>query len=796
MSLPRSRSRAAFAVAAVAALALGAAAQKAPRPKILQSTDPAIRLKGYEEHRTMAAASKYKDLKWQFLGPTNISGRATDIAVVTPKGRTYTMYAGTASGGIWKTVNEGTTWEPVFEGAATASIGDIALAPSDPNVIWAGTGEANIFRSSQAGCGIYKSEDAGKTWTHRGLADTNTVARIVVHPANPDLVYVAASGHEWTPNAERGVYKTADGGRTWAGVLSVDAQTGAVDLVMDPRNPDVLYAATWQRTRKKWNDPRVDPGATGSGVWKTTDAGATWRPINAGLPEARFRGRIGVDLCAARPDVLYALVDNYEIAREATPEERNDAYGVPSSGFIKGAHVYRSDDGGAAWRLVAPATPEMTKYLARHSGTFGWVFGQIRVDPGDPETVYILGVPLSVSNDGGRTFRELRGMHGDHHGLWIDPANSDYLVNANDGGIAVSYDRGKTWRRHTDNLPVCQFFNVSFDMATPFRVYGSMQDHGSFRAAVDLDRGRDRIPAQVFESAPGGEGSTHAVDPADPRIVFSSGFYGSLTRTVVEGPQWWRNMKSVLPPDYDDEPRLRGQWLAPTILSPHNPAVVYHGMQYVLRSLDGGNTFERISPDLTTNNPAERGDIRYQTIFALSESPLRAGLLYAGTDDGRAWVTRDGGRAWREMTPGLAPGKWISRVVASAFDLGTVYLAQNGKRDDDFTPYVWKSTDYGKTWSSLAAGLPAGPVNVVREDPVDKSILYAGTDMGAYVTADGGKTWQVLGGGLPTVYVHDLVIHPRDNILVIATHGRGMWALDANGVNAKDKRRARSWYED
>ncbi|HOW85007.1 MAG TPA: hypothetical protein P5119_06585 [Candidatus Aminicenantes bacterium] len=780
------------------AAAAGLAAQQARKPAVLQSTAPELRLKGFGEFQALEAASKLKDLKWQFLGPTNVSGRMTDVAVVAPKGRNYTFYAASASGGVWKTDNEGVTWTPVFEAQATAAIGDIALAPSDPKILWVGTGEHNIFRSSQAGLGVYKSADGGQSWTHMGLADTNTIARIVVHPANPDVVYVAAGGHEWTKNPDRGVYKTVDGGRTWSRILFVNDETGAYDLVMDPRSSDTLYAAMWQRTRKKWNDPRNDASSTGSGIFKTTDGGRTWTPVNKGLPEARWRGRIGLDLCLAKPDTLYALVDNYEIAREPSPRETADSYGVPSSGFIKGATVYRSDDGGAAWTQVSGLTPQQKTLMQQHSGTYGWVFGQIRVDPTDPETSYVLGVRFSVSADGGKTYKTLRVPGVDHHALWIDPDNPNYLLLGFDQGLAVSYDKGRNWRYFQKEINVCQFFNLNYDMATPFKVYGSMQDHGSFRGKVDLAAGRDKIPAQEFETAPGGEGSNHAVDPTDPAIVYSAEFYGTIQRSEYGRPgpfPGYPLTKSILPVLYPNEPPLRGQWLAPFLLSPHNPNILYHGMQCVFRSLDRGDTWERISPDLTTNDPATRGDIRYQTLSTLSESPLRYGLLYAGTDDGRLWVTRDGGRAWAEITAGLAHGKWMSRVVASAYDLGTVYLTQNGKRDDDFTPYVWRSADFGRTWTSLAKGIPVGPVNVIREDPVDAKILYVGTDMGVYASLDGGQTWTALGSGLPTVYVHDLIVHPRDNIIVIATHGRGMWALDADKVNAKPSRR-RFYFED
>ena len=767
--------------------------QKAVKPPRVQATDPAIRLQGFAAYLEMVKSSPFNSLNWSHIGPTNVSGRCTDIAVVGPRGKSYTIYLATASGGVWKTVNEGTTWDPVFERAASTAIGDIAIAPSNPNILWVGTGEANIFRSSQAGCGIYKSTDGGKTWAHMGLSDTNTIARIVAHPQNPDVVYVAASGHEWTDNAERGVFKTVDEGKTWEKVLFVNERTGAIDLVMDPADSSTLYAATWQRTRLKWNDPRNFLGYSESGIYKTSDAGKTWKPINVGLPEAQYRGRIGIDVCLKKSNVLYAFVDNYEVARQPTSEEARDSYGRPSSGIIKGATLYRSDDKGENWRLVCPTTPEMQKVMERHSGTYGWVFGQVRVDPNDENTVYTMGLALNISHDGGQTFNGTYGTHGDHHGLWIDPDNSNYLVNANDGGLGISYDGGKTWRGFTDNLPVCQFFNIAYDMANPFHVYGSMQDHGSYRGQVLKKKDRftekalEGFGAVAFEAVPGGEGCSHAIDPLDPNIVYSASFYGRITRTDLTLPERERT-KRLLPVTYPDEPQLRGQWVAPFIVSPHNNETIYHGMQYLFRSFNRGDILERISPDLSYNTAAEMGDIPYHTLFAISESPLRAGLIYVGTDDGKVHVTRDGGKTWAEIMAGLPYQKWVSRLAASAFDLGTVYMTQNGKRDDDFTPYVWKSTDFGKTWVSIAGNIPFGPVNVIREDPVDKNILYVGTDGGVFVSKDGGGTWNALGGNLPMVYVHDLIIHPRDNVIVIATHGRGMWAVDADPVNEKSKR--------
>jgi photosystem II stability/assembly factor-like uncharacterized protein len=728
------------------------------------------RLEAFQTHAAMADGSFFGTLPWQFLGPTNFGGRITDVVVAQPRGRTYTMYVGGASGGVWKTDNEGVTWTPVFEDQVTTSIGDLALAPSDQDIVWVGTGEANIFRSSHAGAGIWKSTDGGETWAHMGLTETQTIARIVVHPTDPNTVWVAASGHEWTDNPERGVFKTTDGGRTWNRVLYVDEKTGAIDLVIHPEDPTTLYAATWQRVRKKWNDPRNEPDYGGSGVWKSTDGGETWSAVNNGLPDPRYRGRIGIDIARSRPETLYAFVDNYEIAREADPDAALDAYGRPRGGIIRGATVFRSDDAGTSWRRVS----EYDDYMENLSGTYGWVFGQMRVDPNDPETVYVMGLALNVSHDGGRTFQRLSGMHGDHHGLWIDPANSDYLVNNNDGGAYVSYDGGESWRSFTDKLPMVQFFNVNYDMDDPFHVFGSVQDHGSYRGVVDLSGGRQAIPAVEWEGAPGGEGSHHAVDPTDPAIVYSAGFYGTISRTNIDTGE----RATIVPRAPEGEPPYRGQWLAPFIVSPHNPRIIYHGMNHVFRSWDRGDAWERISPDLSRNLVDELGDIPYQTVTALSESPVTFGLLYAGTDDGRVHVTRDGGGTWTDISGGLQPDRFTSRIVASAYEEGRVYLTQNGKRSDDFAAYVWTSDDFGRTWRSIAGDLPFGPVNVIREDPRNPDLLYVGTDVSAYVSLDRGGTWHALSHELPSTFVHDLVVHPRDDILVAATHGRGMYAFD------------------
>jgi len=733
------------------------------------------RLAAFESHRAMAGESQFQTLPWQRVGPTNLSGRVTDVAVAEPRGQTYTMYVGGASGGVWKTDNEGVTWASVFDEQVTTSIGDIAITPSNHDLVWVGTGESNIFRSSHAGAGIYKTTDAGETWTHMGLTETQTIARIVVHPTNPDVVWVAASGHEYRENPDRGVYKTTDGGRTWTKVRFINDATGAIDLVIHPSDPNTLYAATWQRTRAKFNDPRNEPAFTGSddyftgsGVWKSTDGGSNWSQVNQGLPEARYRGRIGIDIARSQPETVYAFVDNYEIARE-DDSGATDAYGRPRGGVIRGATVFRSDDGGGSWRR----TSEQDSYMENVGGTYGWVFGQLRVDPNDPDKIYIMGLALNVSEDSGRSFRRVPGMHSDHHGLYIDPNNSDYLINNNDGGAYVSYDGGDNWKFFVE-LPMVQFFNVNYDMGEPFRVYGSVQDHGSYSGIVDLSRGRHAIPEVAFAGAPGGEGSHHAVDPRDPNTVYSAGFYGTLSRTDIATGQ---NI-SIMPRVPAGEPPLRGQWLAHFIVSPNDPNTLYHGMNYVFKSTNRGDDWERISPDLTHNDADRLGDIPFQTIVALSESPITAGLLYAGTDDGRVHVTKNDGGSWTDISGGLHPDRFTSEVVASAHEEATVYVTQNGRRSDDFAAYVWKSTDYGQTWQSIAGGIPFGPVNIIREDPKNPNLLYVGNDVGVYVSLNQGEAWQVLSQDLPSTFVHDLVVHPRDDILVAATHGRGMWALD------------------
>lgn len=749
------------------------------------------RVKMFSKQTEMAGSSPYKNLHWQYIGPTNISGRCTDVEAISPRGQQYTIWIGSATGGVWKSTNEGTTFEPVFDEMPTASIGDIAIDPNNPDVVWVGTGEANIFRSSNAGCGVFSTTDGGESWELTGLENTHTIGRIRIHPANSNIVYVAATGHEWTPNEERGLYKTTDGGITWNKILNINNKTGVFDIVLDPSDPETIYATSWERMRLKWNDPRTFKDTRNCGIWKSTDGGKNWKQINNGLPAAKDRGRIGIDISPTNTNVLYALLDNYEIAYKAKEGEL-DSYGRQKKDVIKGATVYKSADAGETWVQTSGLTPETKTYMERHSGTYGWVFGQIRVDPKDENTIYTLGIWLNKSTDGGKTFTAIRDPHADHHGFWIDPNNPNYILDVQDGGLSISYDKGETWKHPIEALPLAQFYNVAYDYNTPFRIFGSIQDHHSYYGTVDLSRGRDRAQLVEFEHTLGAEGSTHVIDPRDNNTLYASVYYGNLARAEVDN--YPRSTKQVLPPNYPDEPALRGQWVSPIVMSPHNNDIIYFGTQYVMMSKDRGNTWEKISPDLTFNDPGKLGDINYQTIQALDESPLLHGLIYAGTDDGRIWRTKDGGKNWKEIRSGAVPQRWVSRIIASKYDLGTVYMTQTGRRDDDFQVYVWKSTDFGETWQDISGTIPAGPVNVIREDPVSPDILYLGTDASVYISKNKGESWDVL-GDLPFAYVHDLQIHPRDNIIIIATHGRGIFIMDANPINEKDKQRYRRGYE-
>jgi len=730
-----------------------------------RATDPSLRRQWYRQHIKMNDSSIFKNFPWTFIGPLWMSGRITDIEVAVDN--PFTIYAAAASGGVWKSINEGTTWSPIFEHGLSTSIGDIAVSPSNPKIIWIGTGEKNSSRSSYSGAGVYKSSDGGQTWESMGLEDSHHISRIIIHPQKPDIVYVAAIGHLYSYNVERGVFRTLNGGKTWKNLLPINERTGIIDLVIDPTDRRTLYASAWNRLRRAWN---MWEFGRGSGIFKSIDGGETWHKISGGLLSKSKTGRIGLALAPSNPNILYAIVDNHETLRKAKRNEVN-AYGLKTEKIIKGAVLYRSSDKGKHWQIVSQDN------LQELYGEYGYYFGEIRVHPKNENTVFLLGIPLLKSTDGGRTFNELsyNNLHLDHHALWIDPANPNRMISGNDGGVNLSYDGGSTWK-HIGNLPIVQFYNVSVDMEKPFNIYGSAQDHGCFKGPVTHDPDRD-IPYEWLQ-IPGGEASYIATDPEDVNILYSEYYYGSLIRTDLRAGE----IKSIKPQIGKNEPALRCNWLTPFIISPHHPQTLYYGCQYLFYSNDRGDHWQRISPDLTTNPRKIDGNVPFATITTISESPLVKGLIYVGTDDGNVVFSPDNGATWEKINRGIPYKKWVSRLVASNHNKNTVYVTLNGYRDDDFTAYVYSSNDNGRTWTDIGSRLPGGPVNVIREDPKQKDILYIGTDLGVYISLDQGKNWYSLTNNLPTTFVHDLIIHPRDNILVAATHGRGFYTLHLSPI--------------
>lgn len=770
----------------------------------------AAHLKAWDAHKALAESSPFKAMNWSYIGPTNISGRIADVAVAD-RGSSRRLYAGSCCGGVWASDDLGQTWQPVFDKEASTAIGALAVAPSNPDIVWVGTGESNIFRSSYTGVGVYKSTDNAKTFQHMGLVDTGTIGRILIHPTNPDIVYVASAGQEWVENEMRGVFMTTDGGRTWTESLKISPKTGVNDIAMDPSDPNVLYAGAWQRQRRKWNDPRVEAGFSEGGIFKSTDAGKTWTRLTNGLPASNVLGRIGLAVAPSNPNVVYGYIDNYECDTQAAPEGRGgNPGGSAAKCNIKGNEVYRSNDKGATWTRVSGQTEEQRLFVKAMGASYAWVFGNIRVDPTDENTVYTLALGTSVSRDGGKTWARIgqpwpgsppptegasRGAGGDNHAMWIDPKDPHFLVLGNDSGFRVSRDGGQTWRRA--DLPVQTVFSTNVDMDSPFRVYASIQDHGSYRSPIDITGGRDSLKAMPWENAPGGEYTQHAIDPTNPDIVYS----GKLSRTDYSIPAAPRGRgagtppaappagpqrdKSIRPPVADGDDPLRMQVLAPIELSPHDPNTIYFGTQYLYRSRDRGETWERVTGDMSYGDKAKIGDVPHQLIITIAESPKKKGLVYTGTDDGRLYVSIDDGKEFAELTQNLPKLQWIAKVVASRHDEATVYVAQQGRYDEDFAVRLYKSTNYGRTFTSLAGNLPGGPINMIREDPVSPNVLYAANDFGVYVTTDGGARWDVLGGNLPSVSVMDFIVHPRDRMLVIATHGRGLWAIDVSGVKGR-----------
>jgi photosystem II stability/assembly factor-like uncharacterized protein len=694
------------------------------------------------------------------IGPANMGGRVTDLAVASD--RTRTLYVGAASGGLWKSVDDGVSWAAVFDRQACLAIGAVAVAPSDPSTVWVGTGEANPRNSVSWGDGAYKSTDGGQTWAHVGLKETHHIGRIVIHPRDPETVYVAALGHLWGPNPERGIFKTTDGGRTWTRSHFLDEDTGFIDLVMDPGNAETLYAAAFQVRRGVFSggNPVVQTGP-GSGLYKTTDGGQSWVRLTRGLPD-RPLGRCALDVARQDPRVLYAVIPTDKTAQNRDAEMGQEARAGTD---IETGGIFRSEDGGETWQKVNDLCPRP------------FYFGQLRIDPSDARRVYVLGVTLHVSTDGGKSFRRgtVPGLHADLHALWIDPSRPNRLIAGSDGGISFSQDRGASWEQ-LQNLPIGQFYGISVDLRKPYRVYGGLQDNGSW-GGPSSTRHRDGVTTADWARVAGGDGFYCQVDPADPDTVYAEGQYALFLKRINLRT---KGEKDIRPRSPQDQPAHRFNWSSPLLLSPHNPKTLYYGGNFLFRSVDRGDHWQTISPDLTLGAPGRAADFGH-TITTIAESPLRAGLLYVGTDDGRVHVSRDGGGTWTDVSaavPNLPPERWISQIECSHFAEGTAYLTVDRHRNDDRRPYVFKTTNHGKTWRSIAGNLPAtAPVHVIREDLRNKDLLFVGTEFGLFGSLDGGRSWHRIHNGLPAVPVYDLVIHPRERDLVVGTHGRSIYVL-------------------
>ena len=694
----------------------------------------------------------FEKLTWRSIGPAAMGGRTVDVEAVEAK--PWIIYAAVGPSGVWKSSNNGVTWEPSFWKEPTVSVGDLAVSQSNPDIVWVGTGEATCRNSVTIGDGVYKSVDAGKTWTRMGLTETRHISRVIVNRGDPNIVYVAAMGHLWGPNPERGIYKTIDGGATWTKVLYVDAQTGFADLAQDPSDSLTLYAAAYHHRRS----PHLYvSGGPGSGLYKTSDGGRTWKKLTADLPQGVL-GRIGIDVSRSNPKVVYALVE------AADPG------------------IFRSEDKGESWTRTCDAA------VFRMVNSRPFYYSQVRVDPSNDKRIYVFSGGGYVSDNMGKTFRTISmGTHPDHHALWIDPANPLHLIDGNDGGIDITYDQGKTWLG-VRNIPGAEVYEVGADLRTPYHVYCGLQDNGAWGGpSASLD------PAGIVNSdwyaVSGGDGFYVQPDPSNPSLVYSNYQMNGLFRSdlrILRG-------QSIRPEAPFDRPAYRFNWNSPILISPHDPKTVYTAGNFLFKTQDAGHSWTAVSPDLTTNDPAKLVDSGgpitpentgaeiHCTIVTVAESPLVEGLIWCGTDDGNLQVTRDGGRTWTNVVrniPKLPARTWCARVEASHFDPGTAYAVFDGHRTDDYGTYVYKTADYGRTWTSLRGNLPFGWAHVIREDPRNRNLLFVGLEFGLWASLDGGHSWFSLRHNLPTAAVHDILIHPRERDLIIGTHGLGIWILD------------------
>jgi photosystem II stability/assembly factor-like uncharacterized protein len=700
-----------------------------------------------------AAADPFPGLKFRNIGPATMGGRVDDLAVLESNPAVF--YVGTATGGLWKTTNNGTTWEVLFDDLDdTVSIGDIAINPGDANTVWVGSGENNNRQSGSWGNGVYKSIDGGKTFKHMGLGTSKHIARIIVDPIDHDVVYVAALGSLWGRGGERGVYKTTDGGLTWTRVLFVDDDTGATELVMDPANNKVIYAATYQRRRATWG---FNGGGLGSAMWKSSDAGRTWTKLTSGVPTGPL-GRIGMDVYRANPNIVYARIEH-----------------------AKESGTYRSDDAGQTWRKMSDVNPRPM------------YFSQIRIDPKSDARIYVLGVDLHISDDGGKTFYLQESMHDDHHAMWINPNNPNHIIEGTDGGLGISYDRAKTFEG-VYNMDLGQFYHVTYDMETPYNVYGGLQDNYSWGGPSAV-RSRQGITNDDWFSVQGGDGFDVQVDPKDPRTIYAESQDGNIVRI----DRVTNERKSIRPVPAKGEAPYRWNWNTPILISPHDNNTIYVGGNKVFKSADRGNAWTAISGDLSEATDRETlalmglkaaefeiakhdGVQSYGNIVSLVESPKQAGVIYAGTDDGKVHMTRDGGKSWTDITgrfPNVPKNAYVSRLVPSAHEVNVVYASFDNHRADDMNTYVYASVDGGNNFRSIGEGIPKGhTVASMTEDPKNPNVLYSGTEFGLFVSPNRGGTWTRFKGNVPTVPIHEIVFHPRDNDMILATHGRSIWILD------------------
>ena len=701
-----------------------------------------------------ATSSRFKALRWRLVGPFR-GGRS--VAVTGDPTRPFVFYFGGVNGGVWRTVNGGQTWRNVTDGKSDlSSVGAIAVAPSDPNVLYVGSGEGQLREDLTYGTGVYRSTDGGDSWKQLGLTDTHQIAALVVDPRDADRVYVAAMGHAFGPNPERGVFRTADGGKSWRKVLFLDDSTGATDIAMDATNPRVLYAAMWKFQRTPWG---MNAGGGRSGLWKSIDGGDTWKEItfNLGIPKKPL-GKIGIAVSPANGQRLFASIESPDSA----------------------GGIFRSDDAGATWHLASGDQ----KWAVRP-----FYYSAVTADPVNENTVYVMNLQVWRSTDGGGHFSMVRVPHGDTHKLWIDPKDPKRMINANDGGATVSFDAGATWSS-IQNQPTAQFYHVATDNQFPYRLYGAQQDNSTVSIASRSDDGA--IGVRDFFPVAGCENANIAVDPRNPDVTYGGCYTGILTRRD-RGARQSRDV-SVWLSNYDgfaaaDVP-YRFQWTFPVLISPHDPSTLYVTSQYVHRSTTEGASWEKISPDLTVHDPATlvrsggpiHGDMTgtewYGTIYAFNESPVTKGVLWAGSDDGLIHVTRDGGAHWDNVTPkGFGKFTRTSVIEPSHFAAGTAYVAANRYQQDDFRPFLYKTADFGKSWTAITLGIPAGAyTRTIREDPVRRGLLYAGTETGVYLSFDDGGRWEPLQLNLPRTSVRDLAVHGND--LIAATHGRAMWLLD------------------